>query len=106
MAAEEQTETATEEGTFTLLLFASASTYSNSESLKLPAPTTIGKLFDDLEKRFPGMKKKVLRSAAVTVNLDYVDFEVDEEGNVVGLEGAEVIKKGDEVGIIPPVSSG
>jgi molybdopterin converting factor small subunit len=57
-----------------------------------------------------------LRSAAVTVNLEYVDFEVDGEGNVVkvvGVEGREgegdgevVIRQGDEVGIVPPVSSG
>lgn len=48
------------------------------------------------------MTKAVLDSCAVTVNLEYVD--VEEEG---GKEKAGVvIQEGDEVAIIPPVSSG
>ena len=48
------------------------------------------------------MTKAVLGSCAVTVNLEYVD--VEEEG---GKEKAGVvINEGDEVAIIPPVSSG
>lgn len=108
-------------GSFALLLFAAASTYTGTDNLTLPAPMTLKQLFDTLEKSFPGIKKKVLRSSAVTVNLEYVEFEVDEEGNIVSVEGraagggeegddgdggAVAIKKGDEVGIIPPVSSG
>ncbi|KPI42719.1 putative UTP--glucose-1-phosphate uridylyltransferase [Cyphellophora attinorum] len=102
------------EGTFNLLLFASASTFCNNlESLSLPAPTTLPQLFNTLESHFPGIKKKVLRSSAITVNLEYVDFEVDSEGSVTkvgGVEGKEdgdvVIRRGDEVGVVPPVSSG
>ena len=52
--------------------------------------------FNELEKKYPGIKEKVLDSCAVTVNLEYVDLE----------ENTAVIKDGDEVGIIPPVSSG
>ena len=62
------------------------------------------------------MKRKVLGSCAVTVNLEYVDIEEDgkEEGGNEEEEKEEgkkrkkglVIKEGDEVGIIPPVSSG
>ncbi|KAJ9616530.1 hypothetical protein H2200_000249 [Cladophialophora chaetospira] len=109
-------------GTFTLLLFASASTFAgNIETLTLPAPTTLRSLFSHLESQFPGFKAKVLRSSAVTVNLEYVDFEPDElegdnsakggrgdEGTREGEgEGLDLrIQPGDEVGIIPPVSSG
>ena len=45
----------------------------------------------------------------MTVNLEYVDFEPDELEGKTGAEGEGlelVIKEGDEVGIIPPVSSG
>ena len=112
-------------GTFTLLLFASASSYAGDiESLSLPAPTTLRQIFTHLESQFPDITKKILRSSGVSVNLEYVDFEVDEldgeskgkggdagaeeEGEVEGQgEGLDmVIRAGDEVGIIPPVSSG
>jgi hypothetical protein len=125
-------------GTFTLLLFASASTYTGTETLVLPAPTTLRGLFRVLENQFPGITDKVLKSSAVTVNLEYVDvdsFGVEDLGRGKGIgegeeevslsrqgqgqggqgdggEGGEemgldtVIRNGDEVGIIPPVSSG
>ena len=111
-------------GTFTLLLFAAASTYTGTDMLVLPAPMTMKELFEILEGKFPGIKRKVLRSSAVSVNLEYVDLEVDEEGDIVSMQGGKrvvdggdggggvgaglwvVIQKGDEVGIIPPVSSG
>jgi len=83
---------------------------------------TIRSLSTHLEARFPGMVDKVLRSSAITVNLEYVDFDPDElggaeadkgKGAVDGGEGGKeaegldlVIQPGDEVGIIPPVSSG
>ena len=54
-------------------------------------------LFDFLEGKYPGIKKSVLSSCAATVNLEYVD--VDDAAGMI-------IKEGDEVGIIPPVSSG
>ncbi|KAJ4520832.1 hypothetical protein HRR90_001561 [Exophiala dermatitidis] len=126
------TATATATGTFTLLLFASASTYANNvETMVLPAPTTLRSVFCGLETRFPGFTEKVLKSSAVTVNLEYVDsldladLDVqrdlrliggrddgrdrredgkDQEGSGAGLD--MVISPGDEVGIIPPVSSG
>ncbi|ETI19955.1 hypothetical protein G647_08970 [Cladophialophora carrionii CBS 160.54] len=130
-------------GTFTLLLFASASTFAgDQETLTLPAPTTLRGVFRTLESRFPGMTKQILRSSAVTVNLEYVDFDPDglvefelgrdvgrdENRESVGGEQAKggdksrgrgesestsegegldmLIREGDEVGIIPPVSSG
>ncbi|KAL2419892.1 hypothetical protein ABEF95_007882 [Exophiala dermatitidis] len=114
-------------GTFTLLLFASASTYAdNLETMVLPAPTTLRAVFRLLETKFPGFTEKVLKSSAVTVNLEYADsldpadLDVqrdlglnhdrrggdggDEDGRGQGLD--LVIRPGDEVGIIPPVSSG
>ncbi|KAI1609160.1 molybdopterin synthase-like protein small subunit CnxG [Exophiala viscosa] len=97
-------ETTSQDGSFTLLLFASASSYAGDiETLTLSAPMSLRDVFATLEQKFPGFEKKVLRSAAVTVNLEYVDFDLDgEEGEGLDIE----IKKGDEVGIIPPVSSG
>ena len=137
------------QGSCTLLLFASASTYTSTDTLTLPAPTTLRAIFRHLESQYPGITAKVLRSAGVSVNLEYIDFdpeelEVDEgsgggvgrqeregvEGVEMGVgkggeaagakerEGGEdgedetgegldiVIHPGDEVGIIPPVSSG
>ena len=48
------------------------------------------------------MTKAVLESCAVTVNLEYVDVEEENGRERAGV----VIKEGDEVAIIPPVSSG
>ncbi|EXJ59474.1 uncharacterized protein A1O5_12099 [Cladophialophora psammophila CBS 110553] len=116
-ATDREEGTGTGTGTFTLLLFAAASTFTGGlETLHLRAPTTLRDLFRTLETRFPGISHAVLRSAAVTVNLEYVDFDPDEveggderdgERASGGGEGLGlVINPGDEVGIIPPVSSG
>jgi molybdopterin converting factor small subunit len=86
-------------GQFTLLYFASASSFTSKTSESLPAPLPISKLFDILEEKYSGMKAKILESCLVTVNLEYVDLPDD------GEEGT-IIKEGDEVAIIPPVSSG
>ncbi|KAK5938239.1 hypothetical protein PMZ80_009209 [Knufia obscura] len=94
----------TEKGTFTLLLFASAQSYcNNTESLSLSAPTTLRQLYAELETRYLGVGEKILRSSQVVINLDYVDCEWDERET----KGEEVvIKAGDEVGVVPPVSAG
>ena len=73
-------------------------------------------LYGALEKQYPGIRKAVLDSCAVTVNLEYVDVEQEEGGGEEGgVEeekekgkgaGAMMIEIGDEVAIIPPVSSG
>ena len=84
-------------GHFNLLYFASAATHTRKASEFLPGPSSPRQLFDELETRYPGIKAKVLDSSALTVNLEYVD--VDEAGQTI-------IKAGDEVAIIPPVSSG
>jgi len=83
-------------GEFKLLYFASASSYTKKKSDMLLAPLKISDLFSELEKKYPGIKAKILESCAVTVNLEYVDLD----------ESSIVIKEGDEVAIIPPVSSG
>ena len=87
---------------FTVLYFASASSHTGKGHDFLPASLKITELYDVLDKMYAGFREKVLDSAAITVNLDYVDL--DEES----ARGAEcvVIGAGDEVGIIPPVSSG
>ncbi|TVY32227.1 Molybdopterin synthase sulfur carrier subunit [Lachnellula subtilissima] len=76
-------------GHFTILYFASASSYTSKNN----------ELFDTLEEKYNGMKAKVLASCLVTVNLEYVDIPED-------CASEPVIKEGDEVAIIPPVSSG
>lgn len=85
------------EGHFTLLYFASASSYTKKTSEFLQAPLSCSMLFDQLEQMYPGMKDRVLTSCALTVNLVYVDLDDSEQ---------QLIHAGDEVGIIPPVSSG
>jgi molybdopterin synthase sulfur carrier subunit len=88
------------QGQFTLLYFAAASTYTAKATEHLPAPLEASNLFVKLEQLYPGIQEKVLSSCAVTVNLEYVDLDDDETRR--GL----IIKEGDEVAIIPPVSSG
>lgn len=84
-------------GHFNILYFASAASFTRKPSENFPAPVPIKELFDFLEGKYPGIKKSVLSCCALTVNLEYVDVE-----DAAGM----VIKEGDEVGIIPPVSSG
>ncbi|KAJ6264437.1 hypothetical protein Dda_0583 [Drechslerella dactyloides] len=83
--------------TFTVLYFAAAATYTGKSSDAVPGPMPVSKLFGYLEGKYPGFRKKVLSSCALAVNLAYVDLVED--------AGTE-INNGDEVGIIPPVSSG
>ena len=87
---------------FRVLYFASAASYTRKPSDTFPAPMPLTGLFGALEERYPGIIKAVLDSCAVTVNLEYVDVEEDEGGE----KGGAVINRGDEVAIIPPVSSG
>lgn len=88
-------------GHFKILYFASAGSYTTKDFELLPAPLPLAKLFETLEEKYQGLKAKVLESCLVTINLEYVDVPenaADEDG--------PVIKEGDEVAIIPPVSSG
>jgi molybdopterin converting factor small subunit len=89
-------------GRFTILYFASASSYTSKDSETFEAPLPLSKLFETLEERYGGIKVKILESCLVTVNLEYVDVSGDDKST-----GDEVvIQEGDEVAIIPPVSSG
>ncbi|ROW11047.1 hypothetical protein VMCG_00933 [Cytospora schulzeri] len=90
-------------GHFNLLYFASASTFTGKQFEALPAPLPLSQLFSSLEERYSGIRHKVLESCMVTINLSYVD--VPEDNNEGGADET-VIKEGDEVAIIPPVSSG
>jgi molybdopterin converting factor small subunit len=88
-------------GHYTILYFASASSYTSKDYEYLPAPLPLSKLFETLEERYSGIEAKVLESCLVTINLEYIDIcEAAGDGNEV------VIKEGDEVAVIPPVSSG
>ncbi|KZM25775.1 uncharacterized protein EKO05_0002554 [Ascochyta rabiei] len=90
-------------GHFTILYFAAASTFTGKTTEHLPAPLRVRHLFAKLDDTYPGFKERVLSSCAVTVNLDYVDLDDDDDGaSCVDME----INAGDEVAIIPPVSSG
>lgn len=90
-------------GHFNLLYFASASTFTGKQYEALPAPLPLRKLFATLEERYTGIKPKVLESSLVTINLTYVDMP--EDTNEGGADES-LIREGDEVAIIPPVSSG
>ncbi|EEA18749.1 hypothetical protein TMatcc_010708 [Talaromyces marneffei ATCC 18224] len=90
--------------TFQILYFASASSYTGKSSEALPAPLPLSRLFPLLEERYPGITEKVLGSCSVSVGLEYVDIP---DGPAAGNEVDErVIGEGEEVAIIPPVSSG
>lgn len=83
---------------FKLLYFAAATNYTKRNSESLTAPTTVAELFNLLDQKYPGIRDGVLAGSMLTINLEYVDLEGD------GMN--TVIKSGDEVAIIPPVSSG
>lgn len=85
------------QGHFNLLYFASAASYTKKSSEYFAAPLSATQLFSQLESKYPGIKARVLDSSALTVNLEYVD---------IGESGGSMIESGDEVAIIPPVSSG
>ena len=88
-------------GYFHILYFAAAGSYTSKQVEALPAPLPLSKLFATLEARYEGITASVLDNSLVTVNLAYVDMPSGEEG------GEDVvIQEGDEVAIIPPVSSG
>lgn len=93
-------------GHFRLLYFASAASYTRKSLDDVPAPLALTELFAHLEKLYPGIGQAVLSSSAVTVNLDYVDVEDQESAAECKRSDATVINEGDEVAIIPPVSSG
>lgn len=92
-------------GHFSILYFAAAASFTGKSSEHLPAPVATTQLFTELEGLYPGISKKVLESCAVTVNLEYVDIESDGVAELPP-DSIKVIKEGDEVAIIPPVSSG
>lgn len=91
-------------GTCTLLLFGPAQSYcDDTDSLTLPAPTTLSAIFDEVEKRYRGFGEKVLKGSQVVVNLEYVEWEWESPEKA----GGEVrVNVGDEVGVVPPVSAG
>ncbi|KAL1893779.1 hypothetical protein Sste5346_006282 [Sporothrix stenoceras] len=85
-------------GHFNMLYFAAATSYTQKDYESLPAPLPLSELFATLEKRYSGIRAGVLDGSMVTINLEYVDVEAD--------AASTVIQEGDEVAVIPPVSSG
>ncbi|KAF8430604.1 molybdopterin synthase small subunit CnxG [Terfezia claveryi] len=90
--------------TFTILYFAACASYTSRSYEVLPAPLPISKLFYVLEEKYAGITENVLGSCHVTVNFKYVDITGGDRHDMI--EGEVVIQDGDEVAIIPPVSSG
>jgi molybdopterin converting factor small subunit len=86
---------------FQIHYFASAASFTGKQSESLPAPLPLAGLFPLLEGKYPGITQRVLRSCSVSVGLDYVDVPEEKSD-----ESGVMIQAGDEVGIIPPVSSG
>jgi len=93
-------DTSKPSGCFNLLYFATASSYTKKRSEQIKAPLRASELFETLENLYPGIKDKVLSSCAVTLNLEYIDLDETDKSKET------VFKDGDEVAIIPPVSSG
>lgn len=87
-------------GHFNILYFATASSYTSKNVEALPAPLPLKRLFSTLEERYNGIQANILDHSLVSVNLTYVDMADDAQTEEV------VIQEGDEVAIIPPVSSG
>jgi len=86
---------------FKVLYFASASSYTSKDSELFSAPLKLSKLFETLEQKYSGIKANVLESCLVTLNLEYVDIPLQPNDM-----NDTTLKDGDEVAIIPPVSSG
>ncbi|KAJ5698093.1 Molybdopterin synthase sulfur carrier subunit [Penicillium macrosclerotiorum] len=84
-------------GTFTIHYFASASQFTSKNTERLPAPLPLAQLLEVLETRYPGIREKVLCSCSFSLDDEYVDVEEDAQ---------RVIQPGEEVAVIPPVSSG
>ncbi|KAA8913375.1 molybdopterin synthase small subunit CnxG [Sphaerosporella brunnea] len=78
--------------TFRLLYFGPAESFTKKAADTFSAPMSLKRLVEALEERYPGIGEKVLKGSMVTVNLEYVEM---------GDEGV-VLKKGDEVAVIPP----
>lgn len=91
-------------GHFRILYFASASSFTRKAFDDFPAPLDLAKLSQFLESKYFGMKQGVLDSCSMALNLEYID--IDEARGFGNTPTAVVIKEGDEVAIIPPVSSG
>jgi len=92
-------------GHFNILYFASAGSFTSKQVESLPAPLPLSKLFETLEEKYEGIRAKVLDHSLVTINLNYVDMPGSDEDDEEDKEPV-IIKEGDEVAIIPPVSSG
>lgn len=94
-------------GHFRILYFASAASFTRTAFDDFPAPLELPKLCQFLELKYFGITQGVLDSCAVTLNLEYVDVDEARAFSSLGtISTTAVIKEGDEVAIIPPVSSG
>lgn len=96
-------------GHFNILYFASAGSYTGKNVEALPAPLPLRKLFGALEERYKGIRASVLDHSLVTINLTYVEVPSGGDGGEAQQgddEDEVIIQEGDEVAIIPPVSSG
>ena len=97
-------------GVFTILYFAGASSFTKKTQEQLPAPLEVSRLFSMLEQRYKGITKQVLNSCLLTVNQEYVGLAPSGAQDTATAQAQEApkvtIQEGDEVAIIPPVSSG
>ncbi|KAF7715914.1 Molybdopterin synthase sulfur carrier subunit [Penicillium ucsense] len=84
-------------GSFTIYYFATAAQFTAKHTERLPAPLPLSQLYPFLEERYPGLRDKILGSCGVSLQNEYVDIKEDAD---------RIIQAGDEVAVIPPVSSG
>ncbi|KAK0618485.1 hypothetical protein B0T17DRAFT_340916 [Bombardia bombarda] len=92
----------TPKGHFNVLYFASAGSFTAKQMEAMPAPLPLKKLFGTLEAHYEGITENVLEHSLVTINLTYVEMPSGEDDDDQDI----IIQEGDEVAIIPPVSSG
>ena len=85
---------------FTLLYWGPATSFTGKGRDYIKGPLKVTELFNVIERMYPGMKHNQLDSCAVSVNGEYADL------NPVEGEETLMLKEGDEVAIIPPVSAG
>lgn len=73
---------------------------SSENSIENTTTLTVHELFKYICSKYGEEARALLKSCAVAVNMEYLDDGTDQTGN------NNLIRPGDEVAMIPPVSSG
>lgn len=93
-------------GYFRVLYFAAAATFTGRDWDDIKIPVRLHDLPGVLEKAHPGFREAILTSCAITLNLEYVDLSDFNTDEARENPSDTIIQSGDEIAVIPPVSSG